>query len=70
MKNFTDEQMQRYEVFRRSGGSKFRDYIRKVMASVCGYSVSDDTGIAMSGITKVLVGELVEEGVSPLSFRQ
>ena len=32
------------------------------MQSVCGYSISEDTGIVVSGITKVLVGELVEEG--------
>lgn len=58
---FTEEQLNRYEMFRRSTFPKAS--IKRLMQSISGCSISQNVVIAMSGIAKVYVGELVEEAM-------
>ena len=61
MANFSEEQLNRYEIFRRSAFPK--SSVKKIVQTVCGKSVSASVVIAMSGIAKVFVGEIVEKAL-------
>lgn len=64
---FTDEQVDRYELFRRSCFP--RNQIKRLMQQVSGQAVNQQVCIAMSGVAKVFVGELVEEALKVAAQR-
>ena len=59
MAAFSKKQQDQYEIFRRSTFPK--STVRKLIQSVCGGTVSQNIVIAMAGMAKVYVGEIVEE---------
>lgn len=62
LSQFTEEQMSRYESFRRSGFQKSN--MKKLLVSVTGsQKISVPMTIAVSGIAKMFVGDIVETGV-------
>lgn len=61
MANFSEEQLNRYEVFRRSAFQK--STVKKIIQTVGGKTVSASVVIAMSGIAKVFIGEITEKAL-------
>ncbi|RLM92663.1 transcription initiation factor TFIID subunit 11 [Panicum miliaceum] len=61
LSQFTEEQMNRYESFRRSGFQKSN--MKRLLTSITGsQKISIPTSIVVSGIAKMFVGELIETG--------
>ena len=59
--NFTEDQLDRYEMYRRAAFPKTA--IKRIMQTITGCSVGHNVVIAMAGISKVFAGEVVEEGL-------
>ncbi|KAJ3702346.1 hypothetical protein LUZ61_006051 [Rhynchospora tenuis] len=59
LQTFTEEQMKRYEAFRRSGFTKSK--LKKVVAKIVeNQKVSEEINIVVSALAKMFVGDLVE----------
>ena len=63
---FSEEQVDRYELFRRSCFP--RNQIKRLMQQVSNTQVNQQVCIAMAGVAKVFVGELVEEALKAMEF--
>ncbi|KAH7730272.1 Protein TAF-11.1 [Aphelenchoides avenae] len=61
LSNFTQEQLERYEQMRRASFPK--SVIRRLITQFTGVSVNQNVVIAIAGMAKVFVGELVEEAL-------
>ena len=59
--HFTEDQLDRYEMYRRAAFPKTA--IKRIMQTITGCSVGHNVVIAMAGISKVFAGEVVEEGL-------
>lgn len=69
LSQFTDEQMSRYESFRRSGFQK--SVMKRLLGSITGSNkISMPMTIVVSGIAKIFVGELVETAKVVMRERQ
>ncbi|VAH78984.1 unnamed protein product [Triticum turgidum subsp. durum] len=69
LSQFTEDQMNRYESFRRSGFQKSN--MKKLLASITGsQKISMPTTIVVSGIAKMFVGEVIETGKIVMSERK
>ncbi|CAH8498723.1 unnamed protein product [Schistosoma turkestanicum] len=60
--HFDEEQLNRFETFRRATFAKA--VVRRLIQSVAPCSISQNVVIAMAGLTKVFIGELVEEALN------
>lgn len=56
--NFDEDQMARYEAFRRANIN--RNAVKKLANAILNQSISANVSVALSGMSKVLVGDIVE----------
>ncbi|OUM66639.1 hypothetical protein PIROE2DRAFT_40617, partial [Piromyces sp. E2] len=56
---FNEEQIQRYEVYRRSTLPKAA--MKRLVQSILNQSVSNSMGIVVGGFSKIFLGEIVEK---------
>ncbi|KNC86028.1 hypothetical protein SARC_01828 [Sphaeroforma arctica JP610] len=61
LESFSEEQMSRYESYRRAGFP--RAAMKRVMQQITGSIVPPTAVIVMSGITKIFCGEVVESSI-------
>lgn len=59
LSNFDDEQMNRYEVFRRANIN--RPGVKKLANAVLNQSITANVAVVLSGISKVFIGEIIEK---------
>ncbi|KAK9451311.1 hTAFII28-like protein conserved region-domain-containing protein [Limtongia smithiae] len=59
--SFTDDQMDRYETFRRANVN--RGGVKKLANAVLAQSISNNVAIAISGFSKVFLGEVIERAL-------
>lgn len=59
--NFTEEQLDRYEMYRRVAFPKAA--VKRVIQTLTGTSVGPNVIISVAGIAKVYAGELIEEAL-------
>jgi transcription initiation factor TFIID subunit 11 len=58
LSNFNDDQMSRYEAFRRANVN--RSAVKKLSNAILNQSITGNVAVALSGMSKVFVGEIVE----------
>ena len=61
---FTEDQLDRYAMYRRSALPKMT--VKKLMQTMTGCSVGHNVVIAMAGIAKVFAGEVIEEALATM----
>ncbi|CAB4428656.1 unnamed protein product [Rhizophagus irregularis] len=59
--NFSEEQLKRYEVYRRSALSK--PNVKRMVGQILGHPCSHNMSIVVAGFAKVFVGEIVEKAL-------
>ncbi|KAK9468512.1 hTAFII28-like protein conserved region-domain-containing protein [Lipomyces arxii] len=59
--SFTEDQMERYETFRRANVN--RGGVKKLANAVLNQSIADNVAMAISGFSKVFLGEVVERAL-------
>ncbi|KAK7203492.1 hTAFII28-like protein conserved region-domain-containing protein [Myxozyma melibiosi] len=59
--SFTDEQMDRYETFRRANIN--RGGVKKLANAVLNQSITNTVAVAISGFSKVFLGEVIERAL-------
>ncbi|KAK9351930.1 hTAFII28-like protein conserved region-domain-containing protein [Lipomyces doorenjongii] len=59
--SFTDDQMERYETFRRANIS--RGGVKKLANAVLNQSITNNVAVAISGFSKVFIGEVIERAL-------
>ncbi|XP_003740664.1 transcription initiation factor TFIID subunit 11 [Galendromus occidentalis] len=66
--SFSEDQLNRYEMYRRAAFPKAA--IKRLVQSIAGCSVSQNVVIAISGIAKVFVGEVVEKALDCMEHNE
>ncbi|KAK9480899.1 hTAFII28-like protein conserved region-domain-containing protein [Lipomyces japonicus] len=59
--SFTDDQMERYETFRRANIN--RGGVKKLANAVLNQSITNQVAVAISGFSKVFIGEVIERAL-------
>ncbi|ODV65237.1 histone-fold-containing protein [Hyphopichia burtonii NRRL Y-1933] len=57
LSSFTEEQMEKYEAFRRTTVNK--PGVKKIVNSVLGHSIPQNVAVVLAGLSKLLLGELI-----------